>query len=139
MSTQQAVLEAARCTLQAEPHLRWAYLFGSAARGEHFRDVDIAVMPAASMPQGAVALGMVVANLEQAVGIKVDLVDLSQPDLPFVGPMLTERVVLLDREPQARRTWEAGTTSRWLDFKPSYEEFLDRRNRAMRERLERKD
>lgn len=78
--------------------------------------------------------GRLVALLEGAVAIRVDLVDLSQPNLPLVGPLLTERVVL-DREPQARRTCEAETTSRWLDFKPSWEEAERIRTLAMQRRL----
>ena len=129
------VIEAVRKDLAAQPHLRWAYVFGSVARGTSYRDVDVAVMPAASLPKGAVAWGQLVAQLEAVVGTKVDLVDLSQPNLPLDGPMLVERIVVLDREAPARRTWEAETTSMWLDFKPSYEEFLRVRDLAMKKRL----
>jgi predicted nucleotidyltransferase len=116
------VIEILRRTLAGEPHLRWAYLFGSAARSPHHRDVDVAVMPAPSLPAGAVVWGQIVARLESALQAKVDLVDLAQPDLPLIGPMLEARVVVLDREPDARHGWEADTTSRWLDFRSSYEE-----------------
>lgn len=111
-------------------------MFGSVARGGPFRDVDVAIMPSPSTPAGAVAWGQLVAALETAVGTKVDLVDLSQPDLPLVGPMACERVVVLDRDRDARVDWEAETTSRWLDFRPSYEEFLRVRALAMRQRLQ---
>lgn len=135
MTAEQA-LTTARLLLQDEPHVRWAYVFGSVARGEPFRDVDIAIMPSADLPAGAVAWGQWVARLEEALGTKVDLVDLSQAELPLIGPMLRERRVVVDREPSARRTFEADTTSRWIDFQHSYDEFLDRRSRAMRERLQ---
>lgn len=138
MSSREAVIAAVAATLAAEAGLRWGYVFGSVARGEPHRDVDVAVMPSASMPTGAVAWGQLVARLEAAAGSKVDLVDLGQADLPFVGPMLTERVVVLDRERTARCTWEAETTSRWLDFQPSYLEFLRVRDLAMRQRLQEK-
>lgn len=124
--------------LTERPDAQWAYVFGSVARGGPFRDVDVAIMPSASMPSGAVAWGQLVARLETAVGTTVDLVDLSQPDLPLFGPMLCERVVVLDRDRAARIAWEAETTSRWLDFRPSYEEFLRLRDLAMRQRLQEK-
>lgn len=117
---------------------QWAYVFGSVARGGPFRLVDVAIMPSASMPSGAVAWGQLVARLEAAVGTTVDLVDPGQPDLPLFGPMLCERVVVLDRDRAARIAWEAETTSRWLDFRPSHEEFLRLRDLAMRQRLQEK-
>jgi predicted nucleotidyltransferase len=129
------VIDTVRQTLAAESHLRWGYVFGSVARRTPYRDVDVAVMPASTLPKGGVAWGQIIARLEAAAAVKVDLVDLSQPNLPLVGPMLTERIVVLDREPQARRTWEAETTSRWLDFRPSWDEADRIRTLAMQRRL----
>ena len=134
-STEQ--IEAARRLLAAEPHLRWGYVFGSVARGQRGRDLDVAIMPAATMPPGAVGWGLIIARLEAGTGRQVDLVDLGCADLPLLGPMLLDRVVVLDREPDARRAFEADTTSRWLDFKPSFEEAERIRNLAMRARLDR--
>jgi predicted nucleotidyltransferase len=129
------VIAILRRTLADEPHLRWAYLFGSAARGPRYRDVDVAVMPAPSMPGGGVAWGQIVARLEAAVQKKVDLVDLQTRHLPLVGPMLEGRVVVLDRDPAARHAWEADTTSRWLDFRPAYAEADRIRKLALQQRL----
>lgn len=136
MRSPHQTIEAARRLLGAESHIRWAYVFGSVARGTSYRDVDVAIMPADSMPAGAVAWGSIVARLEAELGVKVDVIDLRHAELPFVGPMLAERVVVVDRERQARCTWEAETTSRWLDFRPSYDEFLRVRSLAMQERLQ---
>ena len=124
-----------RRILAEEPDVRWAYVFGSAARGGPHRDVDVAVMPTPATT--AAGLGAIVARLETAVGCKVDLVDLTSAELPFVGPMLRERIVVVDREPGARHAWEANTTSRWLDFEPSFREFLAVRERAAQRRRER--
>jgi hypothetical protein len=97
--------------------------------------VDVAVMPAPSMPGGGVAWGQIVARLEAAVQKKVDLVDLQTRHLPLVGPMLEGRVVVLDRDPAARHAWEADTTSRWLDFRPAYAEADRIRKLALQQRL----
>lgn len=137
MRSPHEVIAAVRKAIADEPHLRWAYVFGSVARGvPGFRDVDVAVMTAASMPAGAVAWGALVSRLEAAVGTKVDLVDLACGDLPLLGPMLLDRIIVLDRDPSARHAFEAETTSRWLDFKPSYEEFLRVRSLAARRRVQ---
>jgi hypothetical protein len=45
-------------------------------------------------------------------------------------------VLVLDREHDARCAFEAETTSRWLDFRPAYEEFLRVRTLAMQRRLQ---
>lgn len=127
-------INAARRVLAEEPNVRWAYVFGSTVRGGPFRDVDVAVMPTPDAPLAE--LGAWIAALEQAVECKVDLVDLTNAELPFVGPMLRERRVIVDRDPDARHAWEASTTSRWLDFEPSYREFLAVRERAARLRRE---
>jgi predicted nucleotidyltransferase len=129
------ILDAVRATLRDEPELRWAYVFGSVARGEAHRDVDVAIMPVAGALRGGVAFGQLIAKLEAAVGAKVDLVDLRSAELPLAGSLLRERRIVVDREPEARQSWEADTTIRWIDFEPSYVEFLDRRSRAMRQRL----
>jgi predicted nucleotidyltransferase len=129
------VIESAREALSAEPDLRWGYVFGSVARGEPYRDVDIAVMPAPTMAERAVAWGQLMARLEAAIGADVDLADLGRPNLPFVGPLLTERVVVLDRERAARIAWEAETTSHWLDFRPAWEAAERTRTRAMLRRV----
>ncbi len=139
MTTPDLALATAKQVLDGEAHVRWAYVFGSVARGGPFRDVDIAVMPTSGMPGGAIAWGQMIARLEVALGTKVDLIDLAQADLPLVGPMLLERRVVVDREPATRRAWEADLTSRWIDFKHSYDEFLARRSRAMRERMKQGD
>ncbi|MFN6144775.1 MAG: nucleotidyltransferase family protein [Planctomycetota bacterium] len=128
-------IAAVRRVLAEEPEARWAYVFGSTVRGGRYRDVDVAVMPTAKATLAGI--GGWVARLETAVGCKVDLVDLTNAELPFVGPMLRERAVVVDRDPAARHAWEASTTSRWLDFEPSYREFLAVRERAARLRRER--
>jgi predicted nucleotidyltransferase len=135
MRSAREMVDAVTRVLADEPHVRWAYVFGSVARSGSYRDVDVAVMPAASMAPGAVAWGRIIARLEAATGTKVDLVDLSHPDLPLVGPMLTERVVVVDREREARLQWEVETTARWLDFRPAYEAAGRTRTMAMQARL----
>lgn len=128
-------IAAVRRLLAEEPDVRWAYVFGSAVRGGRYRDVDVAVMPTTQVTLAG--MGAWIARLEEAVGCKVDLVDLTAAELPFVGPMLRERTLVVDRDPAARHAWEAAITSRWLDFEPSFREFLAVRERAARLRRER--
>ncbi len=95
-----------RGALAGDSSVRWAYLFGSAARGEAFRDLDVAVMLTADA-RGAVALGRVVARVEEAAkGLPVDVVDLAPAAPALAGRIVREGRVLVDREPEARRRWE---------------------------------
>ncbi len=92
-------------------------------------------MPGPRFPEGLVAWGQLVSALELATGYPVDLADLSSAELPFVGPLLEERIVVLDRETLARREWEVETTSRWIDFRPHWLEAQRLREMALRQRL----
>lgn len=137
MSTRDDVIARVKPLLAAESALRWAYLFGSCARGQTPRDVDLAVMPRDGAYPSAVDWGVLIAGLEAVVGLPVDLVDLRSASLPLAGTLLADRVVLLDREKDARHAWEADTTSRWIDFRPAYERYSRVRQQALTERLAR--
>jgi len=118
------LLPSLSAVLEGESGLRWAYLFGSAARGQAFSDLDVAVMPAANAFTSLTDAGRLGAELSSRLGIEglaVDVVELRSCSLPFLGTMLDEAVVVLDREPVSRRFWEVAETLRWLDFKPVWE------------------
>lgn len=121
--------------LEREATVRWAYLFGSCARGEEGRDVDLAVMLRAGARGTAVAWGQWIAALELAVEAEVDLVDLRLAPLSLIAAVLGQRILLVDREPAARHAWEAQELSRWLDFKPALERYERVRRAAMERRL----
>jgi predicted nucleotidyltransferase len=120
--------------LAGEPVVRWAYLFGSAARGEAFGDLDVAVMLAAGA-RGAVPLGRIAARIEQAAaGLHVDVVDLASAAPALAGRIVREGRALVDREPEARRSWELEANQRALDIEPWLAEFERLRNEALRQR-----
>jgi hypothetical protein len=60
-------------------------------------------------------------------------------DLASAAPALTGRIVregrlLVDREPEARRSWEVDANRRALDIEPWLAEFERIRNEALRRR-----
>jgi predicted nucleotidyltransferase len=123
-----------RAVLAGEPAVRWAYLFGSAARAEAFADLDIAVM-LATRARGAVPLGRIVARLEEAMaGLCVDVVDLASAAPALAGRIVREGRVLVDHEPEARRSWELEANGRALDIEPWLAEFERLHNEALRRR-----
>jgi predicted nucleotidyltransferase len=128
----RALAERLRGVLAAEPAVRWAYLFGSAARKEPFADLDIAVMLAPSA-RGAVALGRVVARLDEAsAGVRVDVVDLAAAAPALIGRIVREGRVLIDREPAARASWALQANRIALDIEPWLAEGERLRHAALR-------
>jgi hypothetical protein len=124
-SKAEGVIGSLAAALARFPGIRWAYLFGSLARGEEFHDADVALMPEPGRFEGPVECGTLGAKLAGAIGIdglSVEVVDLSGASLPFLASILAEGVALVDREPEARCVWEAETTSAWLDFEPVWRE-----------------
>lgn len=100
--------------------VRFAYLFGSRARGEARADsdLDLAVqfapeLGAAQRFELALRLG---AELEAALDCRVDLVDLDTAPLRLVGRILTERIVLLGLDDPARVEFEMRLFKLAVDF-----------------------
>jgi predicted nucleotidyltransferase len=120
--------------LEGATGVRWACLFGSAARGEPFRDLDVGVMLDDSA-RGAVAFGRIAADLQAAVPqVELDLVDLESLAPAVAGRISRERVVLIDRDPTARKSWEVESNRRALDIEPWHREFERLRFLALEQR-----
>jgi predicted nucleotidyltransferase len=114
-----ALVSRLRSVLDANPAVRWAYLFGSAARGEAFRDLDVGVVLHSEQGRGAVQFGSLVASLESAVpGVSVDLVDLAAAAPGIRGQAVREGILLIDRDGEARKDWEIDVARVWFDLEP---------------------
>jgi predicted nucleotidyltransferase len=135
MSRRESVERALRQSLEGETALVWAYLFGSAARGETFRDIDVAVMPGEHGLTQLADVGRLQQRLARAVDADVDLVDLRRAPPALVKAILTDRRVLLDSDRSMRHGWEAEALSRALDFEPVLRRYLALREARLRERL----
>lgn len=110
---------ALREALAREPAVRWAYLFGSAARGEAFADLDVALVLDPKRSRGAVEFGSLVARVTHAVpSAPVDVVDIEAAVPSLRAAAIRDGRLLVDREPATRRLWEAQTLGRWLDMRP---------------------
>ncbi len=123
--------------LSARECVRWAYLFGSAARGERFADLDVALM-LSDDARGPVPLGMIARDLEEAAaGLAVDVVDAAAAPPALLGSIVREGRLLVDREPAARIEWELEANRQALDIEPWLREFERLRLAALRERARR--
>lgn len=114
-----ALVARVRPVLEAHTAVRWAYLFGSAARGEPFRDLDLGVVLHPARCRGAIQFGALASSLEAAVpGVRVDLVDLGVAAPAIRGQAVREGILIVDHEPDARKEWEISVTRIWLDLEP---------------------
>lgn len=123
-ASNKGVIDGIRGALAVEPRVRWAYAFGSLARGEAFRDVDVAVrVEPGAFPTLADfgELARLVSDASGIGGLDVDLVDVEACALPLLARIFDEGILLVDRAPEERRLWEGEKTLRWLDFKPTWE------------------
>ncbi len=101
------------------PGVRFAYLFGGAARGplSPLSDIDVAVFldPDAD-PQEAhlAAVGAVTAHLGTD---EVDVVVLNRAPTSLTGRLLQGRKVIVDRDPRLRHRFESLALRQFFDFR----------------------
>lgn len=108
-----------------DPAIAAAWVFGSVARGEarDDSDLDVAVLlrdPAANVLSERRALMDVAARIEAASGRRVDLVVLGLHDPIVAHRVLSEGVLVVDRDARRRVEFSADALSRYLDWAPSY-------------------
>lgn len=122
----EEVCGALRRVLGARGEVRFACLHGSFARGEPFRDIDIAVWvePSALLTAGTWRYALALAaDLEGATGMPVDVQVLNDAPLGFRYHALRgEPLLARDRdafEELRARTWDA-----YFDFQPFARRYL---------------
>lgn len=99
--------------------VRFAYLFGSRATGEHGPDSDVDIAVAADRPLTLLEESGLAVELATVLGVdSVDVVDLRTAPLRLLGRILLDGVVLLGRDEPERVEFEVRTRSRYFDFLP---------------------
>jgi predicted nucleotidyltransferase len=118
--------------LSTRPEVVFAYLFGSAARGElrPLSDVDVAVFLADgidALDARADLLALVTRHLGTD---RVDLVVLNEAPTALLGRVLLDRRVLCDKEPFRRHRFESLALREFHDFRLFEHRLLERRRRG---------
>ncbi len=101
----ETVLTALRETLSQVPEVAFAYLFGSAAQGKDFRDLDVALylIPCPSSPYERFKLAMRIGRLlERSLQprCEVDVRVLNEAPILFRGEVLRTGRLLIERLPE---------------------------------------
>ena len=122
-------LDRVRDVLQAEPSVRLAYVFGSAARAESRAgsDIDIGVV---STEAGALA--DLAERLERELGLDVDLLDLPRASPLLLREVLRDGVVVVCRDEVERAEFESRALAEYLDT----QHLRDVQRQYLRERVE---
>jgi hypothetical protein len=109
--------------------IRFAYVFGSAARGElrPLSDVDVAVYLDAGSDETAVRLEMIRVVTGHLGTDAVDVVVLNRAPTALAGRVLQSRRVIVDHDPFLRHRFESLALRSFLDFRLFEQRLLDRR------------
>ncbi|MCM8596675.1 type VII toxin-antitoxin system MntA family adenylyltransferase antitoxin [Accumulibacter sp.] len=97
------------------------YLFGSQARGTAAAssDVDVGVLYAADPPETLAGMGLdLAADLEAAIGHRVDLVVLNRAPVDLIHRVLRDGVLVCERDRSQRIRFEVRARNEYFDLLP---------------------
>lgn len=121
----------ARCaeTLQGIPSVRFAYLFGSLAKGTAlpFSDVDIAVHVDEIADVATMRLDLCERLVDCLGTDRIDVVVLNTAPLTLKARVLRFNRILVDRNPSERHAFESLVLREYYDFSRVEEAILRRR------------
>ena len=120
---------AAISALQGSADVVFAYLFGGLARGKvrPLSDVDMAVYLAASADPVAAKISLFDQLTDALETTELDLVLLNSAPTSLAGRILTDRVVLVDKDPFVRHRYESLARRQYFDFRHIEDGFFARR------------
>lgn len=113
--TRAALGRLATVELEAEPAIVFAYLYGSAANADRFRDVDVGVFVRGD--QGEAIADRLAARLAARLGMPVDVRVLNQAPVTFLFHILQGRL-LLNRDTDLLTDLIERTVRTYLDVAP---------------------
>jgi uncharacterized protein len=115
--------------LDSETVVRFAYVFGGAARGElrPLSDVDVAVYLDDGVDPAQARLDLIRVVTGHLGTDEVDLVVLNQAPTALLGRIVQSRRVIADKDPFLRHRFESLALRTFLDFRIFERRFLDAR------------
>ena len=118
------MIDALRHTLEQEPDLRYALLFGSQARGTAHAGSDVDVAIESARPLTHLELGDLIGRLESACGAQVDLVLLNEAPPALAYRIVDEGILIVVKDADALRQRRHRAILDYLDFRPMEQRFV---------------
>ncbi|MEA2604782.1 MAG: hypothetical protein QOF89_5774 [Acidobacteriota bacterium] len=121
MDAEARVIEALRGALRGRKDVRVALLFGSRARGKARpgSDADVAVEGRDLNPLALAA------DLSEAAGVEVDVVDLGRAGYPLLNAVLRDGILLHEGERGAAASWRTRAILQTETDRPWFERMRD--------------
>jgi len=121
MDAEAWVIEALRGALRGRKDVRIALLFGSRARGRARpgSDADVAVEGRDLNPLALAA------DLSEATGVEVDVVDLGRAGYPLLNAVLRDGILLHEGERGAAASWRTRAILQTETDRPWFERMRD--------------
>jgi predicted nucleotidyltransferase len=115
--------------LEKDKRVKFAYLFGSAAREEQnsLSDMDIAVYFSEDCDLVEAKLDLIGKLMECLGKDRFDLITLNTASLPLAARVIRCRKVLAERDPFSRHRYESRILREYFDFSVLEESILNRR------------
>jgi predicted nucleotidyltransferase len=115
--------------LEAQPAVRFAYLFGGAGRDDlrPLSDVDVAIYLDETADPVQARLDLIDVVTKHLGTDEIDLVILKRAPTALLGRVLQSRRVIVDKDPFLRHRFESLEMRKFMDFRIFEQRFLDAR------------
>lgn len=114
--------------LRKDKRIIFAYLYGSAARGDMREDSDVDVAVFLQDPEDDPLLGASISlELEEITGRSVDVRIINHAPAIFINQVLKDGKLLLSGDDQLRVNFEVRNMNEYLDFLPLINEYDNKR------------
>jgi predicted nucleotidyltransferase len=123
------LLPKAKVYLNGHPKVIFAYLFGSLAKGKPtpLSDVDIAVYLSEESDAIQVKMELLGKLMELLETDEIDLTILNTASLPLTARGIENKILLVDKKPFLRHSFESLILREYFDFSRKEMEILQRR------------
>ncbi|MDY6826546.1 MAG: nucleotidyltransferase domain-containing protein [Bacillota bacterium] len=115
----EQLIEKITALIAGEKEILFAYVHGSFAEGDNFRDIDLAVyineMPTNEMLKYELLLEE---KIESALKLPVDLKVLNNAPPPFCYMVIKKGLKVFVKDDRKRTAFEVSTLQRYFDFQP---------------------